>query len=157
MPKGVHNNHKKGSEHPKWNGGRRIKPEGYVMINVGPCEERYEHVVIIENVLGKALIKGVVTHHVDGNRSNNKNNNLVVCESHAYHKLIHNRKTAIENTGNPRSRKCCLCHKWDLLENLYINESCGSARHRECHARYCRERKNKKMVEALYLVKIKTP
>jgi len=58
------------------------------------------HVLIAEKALGKKLPPGAVVHHADGNPSNNKNSNLVICPSQAYHMLIHARTRAYEKRQN---------------------------------------------------------
>jgi hypothetical protein len=38
-----------------------------------------EHIVAMENHLKRALVKGEVVHHIDGNKLNNDINNLDLC------------------------------------------------------------------------------
>jgi len=76
------------------------------------------HVFIAEKALGKPLPKGAVVHHADGDRSNNKPENLVVCPDQAYHMLIHRRQKAFEECGNPDYYKCWYCKEYDAEENL---------------------------------------
>lgn len=144
MTQGKHSNHAKGVNHPRWNGGRTIKTSGYVLINVGPCKNRYEHTVVAENALRKRLPKGAIVHHVDGNRANNNEPNLVICQDNSYHRLIHKRQTALEESGDKQNRKCCLCHEWDNPKNLYINNKQGHARHKACSAKYALQKRRKK-------------
>jgi len=53
--------------------------EGYV----------YEHIVIAEEFLGRMLFEDEVVHHLDGDRSNNRKENLLVL-SRAMHTKLHN-------------------------------------------------------------------
>jgi len=46
------------------------------------------HTVIAERVLGRPLKKNETVHHIDGNRLNNNNDNLLVCER-SLHPTIH--------------------------------------------------------------------
>ena len=80
--------------HPSWKGGTsmvngyrcvyrpehpRRHPNGYV----------YEHIVVAEAVLGRALRAGEVVHHLDGIKTNNLPANLVVLSSQVEHIRLH--------------------------------------------------------------------
>ena len=109
--------------------------------------KKLDHVRIAESAIGKPLPNGAVVHHVDGSRDNNRNDNLVICPSRAYHNLLHARMSAMAETGDPSKRKCRHCHEYDSLENLrscyagtttaYWHNSCSNAYNKQ---RY--ERKN---------------
>lgn len=69
-----------GSKHPSWNGGRYIDAHGYVMIHQlsgrqpsgsGWAAYRKEHIVKVEQSIGRSLAKGEIVHHIDGDRQNN--------------------------------------------------------------------------------------
>jgi hypothetical protein len=51
----------------------------------------FEHIVVVEAVLGRSLKVGEEVHHKDRNRANNAPSNLVVCASHAEHMKLHAR------------------------------------------------------------------
>ena len=89
-----------------------------------------EHQVIVEKVLGYALPKGTVIHHVDECRSNNSHTNLVVCPSQAYHTLLHARTRAYDATGDANKRKCHYCGEYDSPDQLMILHHLIS--HRKC-------------------------
>ena len=91
----------------------------------------YEHRLIIEKALGHKIPPGAVTHHVDGNKKNNDNCNLVLCESQKYHHLLHIRKTALEACGNKHWRKCIYCSEHDDPSNMKEIWN-GSFYHRDC-------------------------
>lgn len=95
------------------------------------------HVKIAEVVLGKRLPHKAVVHHVDGNKANNSNDNLVICQDAAYHLLLHQRQRAYAETGNAESRKCKFCKKHDLPENMVSYRGNGHI-HRECGREYQR-------------------
>ena len=66
---------------------RYIDANGYVRIG----SKTYEHIAVAERVLGKPLPPGAVVHHINQDRTDNRPENLVICPSHAYHRLIHHR------------------------------------------------------------------
>lgn len=49
----------------------------------------FEHVLVAEQKLGRALCDGEVVHHIDCIKNNNHPDNLTVCASHTEHFLIH--------------------------------------------------------------------
>ena len=59
------------------------------MVNVAG-RARPEHMLIAEKALGRPLTKNEVVHHVDGNKANNANSNLLICTKN-YHQWLHSR------------------------------------------------------------------
>lgn len=150
----IYNHHMKGERNNHYNGGRTID-RGYIYISmpdhpVAECKGFIrEHIVIIEKALGKHLPPGAVPHHVDGNRGNNENKNLVLCQDQAYHMLIECRTRAFRACGNAKWRKCTICKKYDAPEKLtiYKDSSTGyekSPFHLSCHNERQRRRRHAK-------------
>ena len=52
----------------------------------------YEHIEIVEKLLGKKLPKDAQVHHLNGKRADNRHENLVVCPNAGYHRLLHRRQ-----------------------------------------------------------------
>jgi hypothetical protein len=65
--------------HPSWRGNRRrVK----------------EHIVIAEETLGRRLKRGECVHHLDGDKSNNRRSNLLIC-TNSYHRWLHERMSLL--------------------------------------------------------------
>lgn len=93
------------------------------------------HIAIAERALGKPLPSGAHVHHVDENKRNNCNRNLVICQDMAYHSLLHFRARVIRAGGNPETQK--ICSSCGALKNL---DDFHLANRRKAHGRqgYCK-------------------
>jgi hypothetical protein len=77
-------------------GSRMIDGDGYARIKVvaGTGRWRPEHFIVAERSLGRALSKGEVVHHIDGDRANNEPQNLFVCRDRSHHNEVHRSEAA---------------------------------------------------------------
>lgn len=127
----------RGEAHPSWRGGRYRHASGYTMVRcVGHARAKkgyvLEHILVVEHALGQALPVGAEVHHVNEVRSDNRGRNLVICENHAFHLLLHARMAAYRACGNPDARQCWLCRKWDVgldggRGKAMVHRTCGNA------------------------------
>ena len=98
------------------------------------------HHYVAEKAIRCKLPNGSVVHHVDGDVNNNAHDNLVVCPSQAYHKLLHLRQSAFNACGNANWLKCHYCKKYDDPSNMKLMKM--SARpsprsyHIDCNRQY---------------------
>ena len=71
-------------------GSKNVDSNGYVRVKVaeGSATWRPEHQLVMERILGRSLARGEVVHHINGVRSDNRPENLHLCESHAEHMRI---------------------------------------------------------------------
>jgi hypothetical protein len=88
---------KRGVGNPNWKGGKSPGAWGGYGGQYMPDHPRAsngyvgEHILVAERALGKQLPPAAVVHHVNEQRRDNRNCNLVICENQAYHALLHAR------------------------------------------------------------------
>uniref|UniRef100_A0A6M3KF57 Putative homing endonuclease n=1 Tax=viral metagenome TaxID=1070528 RepID=A0A6M3KF57_9ZZZZ len=74
---------KSGQEHPNWKGGTEINDSGYILQydNNHPKSHKNKvraHRLIMENYLGRYIDRSEVVHHINGNRTDNRIENLLL-------------------------------------------------------------------------------
>jgi len=107
-----------GEKHPRWKGGKTTRRDGYVRITAGPDRNEYEHRVIIRAMLKHPISQNLTLacldwmhiHHMDFNKSNNQDGNLLLLDprlhmgfSHAWKPRSPNGRyqSAQTNGGSP--------------------------------------------------------
>lgn len=75
-----------------WKGGRRLSTEGYVKLYMPEHPHAvagavYEHRYVIEQQIGRFLEKDEVVHHINGNKSDNRLENLMLLTPSEHSKL----------------------------------------------------------------------
>jgi hypothetical protein len=139
-----HQPHRSREQHGMWKSGRTVTVAGYVGILV-PEHPRasattgyvLEHIVVAERALGHFLDAKHPVHHVDEDKANNTNDNLVICDDRAYHNLLHRRLRAYQACGDANAHRCRYCGTYDNQDDITVeNLKNGwyAAHHRKCNA-----------------------
>lgn len=71
----------RGSKGYRWNGGKSLKVQGYVVFNTGPNKNKFEHRVIMASHLGRDLLPDETVHHKNGIKTDNRIENLELFDS----------------------------------------------------------------------------
>lgn len=88
---------REGPGHPEWRGGRILDKHGYVLLyrpdhhrarKMGTDRKRryvLEHILVMEEKLGRPVLRGEVVHHVNGVNDDNRPENLMIFPSNGEH------------------------------------------------------------------------
>lgn len=80
-----------GATNPAWKGGKTTDKHGYVLIHLPshPCSNRHgyirEHRLVMEEMIGRPLDSDEVVHHKNGQKDDNRPENLELFDSNAEH------------------------------------------------------------------------
>jgi DNA-binding CsgD family transcriptional regulator len=126
-----------GADNPNYKGGIVEDKDGYIRV-LGDGNRKLQHRIIAESVLGRPLRNHEVVHHINGDKKDNRNKNLLICLD-SYHRIIHARENALDECGNPNYRKCVFCHEYDAPENMTVIKRNQMAYHKMCATKHQRE------------------
>ena len=85
--------------------GSRTVSNGYVFVRTGKGRREREHVLIAERILGRRLKKNEHVHHINGIKTDNRNENLLIC-TRSYHIELHWRMRRSEHwNGHNKGEK----------------------------------------------------
>lgn len=139
--RGRHGNHARGQQNGRWNAGRLFTSSGYVAVRVeighphgwGPpnltYRYAYEHVIVLMQKIGRALTEDEVVHHVNGDRHDNRPENLVLL-TRSEHAALHARHPSARDDAG---RFCEAPRHGDIAEwpeDLRVREFPKSATNR---------------------------
>lgn len=106
-----------GAMNGQWKGGRSIASNGYILIRVGKEHHladvrgyAYEHRIVAEHTLGRPLRLDEEVHHINGDKQDNRAENIQVNESRAHHFVAHRRSgKALRLPSEPNPIVACAC------------------------------------------------
>jgi hypothetical protein len=76
-----------GEKNYRWNGGIKMQ-NGYTFNRVEKGKYKQEHRQVAEKALGRPLKRNELVHHVNGIPTDNRNSNLLICDT-GYHLRLH--------------------------------------------------------------------
>ena len=117
-----------GERNPNWRGGRTVASNGYVLVKEpeSPMADArgyvYEHRLVMSRFLGRPLNKNEQVHHKNGNKLDNRLDNLEYMPSVVHHRAKHRNgriDLRMPDEVNPRVECSCGCgatfDKYDRL------------------------------------------
>lgn len=111
---------RKGSNHPRYL-GRWKNSDGYILISLPThpfAKKGYvqEHRLVVEEKIGRYLTEKEVVHHLDGNRTNNKIENLMLFKNNSDHIKFH---IKIKQFGYTNPLVGQILNRWDILNQMF--------------------------------------
>jgi len=111
--------HKYGNTPEKWRGGHIGKSTGYLYINVDG-KQISEHQLVMERHIGRKLKKGEVVHHINGNKLDNRIENLQLMTK-SEHLSLHGKMRGIKEA------ECLICGQF---KRIHARGLCATCYHR---------------------------
>ena len=113
-----------GALNNNWRGGRLIASNGYVLLrrpghaNADVRGYIYEHRFVAAEKIGRPLRPGEHVHHINGNKQDNRPENLEVVASAAEHSLRHRTPAGATRRlpGEPNRLVTCACGCETVIE-----------------------------------------
>lgn len=101
--------------------GRYLGADNYEEVSI-QGKRKPAHVVLAERIIGRDL-SGKIVHHIDEDKRNNANSNLIVLENRAEHNKLHQKLRIVKMGGDPKNDKICSRCKMVVGRNSFYKSS----------------------------------
>lgn len=68
---------------------KKIDKQGYIRFTEDPSRTAWEHIRVAEKILGRSLGRSEQVHHINGDKTDNTETNIIVLRTNKDHKIIH--------------------------------------------------------------------
>lgn len=109
---------------PTFKGGRFVDANGYVRVSGQQDHPRanrsgqvYEHILVMEQQLGRLISRDEIVHHRNGNKSDNRIENLELT-THAEHMRIHDVRTHLHGGRSARGGRVVVLPEPDTIVSI---------------------------------------
>ena len=135
---------RKGSASNLWKGGKTIGSDGYIFIFIpnhpyADCHGYVrEHRLVMEKHLERYLLPSEIVHHKNGNKTDNRIDNLELFVSNGVHMSGHMRGNKFSKKRDMSNRRCCDCGSSDTWRRNWLRDKDDPTKLRclKCGLRY---------------------